>query len=217
MIDHASKSGFRFADVSLGGADGHFLPIPNAGVSNVRLILGSSTARLVDRECVNGSVVALLADAGWNVIGVDPSSEGKSAAKIPRPSLRLETVSAYEDLAPTIDRVPLVKNQEAVGHVNAPRDFAETQQDRVEPDGTAIIFKPYYGYRKNLALALTNKIEANFTALWGLGLKKLCSIPTLSTFVEEAGFTGLRFLRVGRIPLLAKSMIATSHKPTYCD
>jgi len=78
--------------------------------------------------------------------------------------------------------------------------------------GGAIVSTPYHGYLKNLALAVTGKMDAHFTALWDHGHIKFWSIPTLTTLLTEAGFENVRFRRVGRIPALAKSMIAVAHK-----
>lgn len=77
----------------------------------------------------------------------------------------------------------------------------------------AIISTPYHGYWKNLALALSGKMDAHFTALWDHGHIKFWSIDTLRRLLQEAGFAEIRFLRVGRIPPLAKSMIAVARKP----
>jgi 2-polyprenyl-6-hydroxyphenyl methylase/3-demethylubiquinone-9 3-methyltransferase len=38
-------------------------------------------------------------------------------------------------------------------------------------------------------------------------------MATLSTLLREAGFGAIRFRRVGRVPALAKSMIAIARKP----
>jgi hypothetical protein len=38
-------------------------------------------------------------------------------------------------------------------------------------------------------------------------------MKTLSILLEEAGFRDIRFERVGRIPALAKDMIAVARKP----
>lgn len=61
-------------------------------------------------------------------------------------------------------------------------------------------------------MALAGKMDNHFTALWDNGHIKFWSMKTLSTLLEEAGFTNIRFHRVGRIPALAKSMIATANK-----
>jgi 2-polyprenyl-6-hydroxyphenyl methylase/3-demethylubiquinone-9 3-methyltransferase len=71
---------------------------------------------------------------------------------------------------------------------------------------------PYHGYLKNLALALSGKLDKHFTALWDGGHIKFFSIATLGQLLREAGFKDLRFVRVGRIPPLAKSMLAIAKK-----
>jgi len=83
----------------------------------------------------------------------------------------------------------------------------------LEPGGTAIISTPYHGYWKNLVMALSGKLDAHFTVLWEHGHIKFWSIKTLSTLLADAGFVDIRFERVGRVPLLAKSMIAIARKP----
>ena len=42
---------------------------------------------------------------------------------------------------------------------------------------------------------------------------KFFSERTLRVVLEEAGFTDVRFVRVGRIPPLAKSLVAIARKP----
>ncbi len=99
-----------------------------------------------------------------------------------------------------------------VEHVYAPRDYARTVFDLLEPGGVAIISTPYHGYWKNLALAVTGRMDAHFTALWDHGHIKFWSITTLSELLREAGFVDVRFERVGRVPALAKSMIAVARR-----
>ena len=56
-------------------------------------------------------------------------------------------------------------------------------------------------------------MDKHFTALWDHGHIKFWSMATLGELLEEAGLVELHFERVGRIPALAKSMIAIAHKP----
>ena len=56
-------------------------------------------------------------------------------------------------------------------------------------------------------------MDKHFTALWDNGHIKFWSIDTLGELLREAGFVDVRFERVGRIPPLAKSMIAIARKP----
>ncbi len=169
--------------------------------------------RLFELGCGNGSVAHELAGQGWDVTGVDPSVEGIAQAQAAYPALRLAQGSAYDDLVSRYGRFPRVLSLEVVEHVYAPRHYARTLFDLVEPGGMAIVSTPYHGYLKNLALALSGRMDDHFTALWDHGHIKFWSMKTLSLLLAEAGFVDIRFERVGRIPALAKSMIAVAHKP----
>jgi 2-polyprenyl-6-hydroxyphenyl methylase/3-demethylubiquinone-9 3-methyltransferase len=127
--------------------------------------------------------------------------------------LKLASGSADDDLATQYGQFPVVLSLEVVEHVYAPRQYIRTAFDLLARGGTVIISTPYHGYWKNLALALTGKMDGHFTALWDHGHIKFWSMNTLSMLLEEAGFVGVRFKRVGRMPALAKSMIAIARKP----
>lgn len=100
-----------------------------------------------------------------------------------------------------------------VEHVYFPRQYAATVFSLLQGGGTAILSTPYHGYWKNLALALSGKLDRHFTALWDHGHIKFWSMPTLTALLEEAGFRDIRFERVGRITPLAKAMIAVAKTP----
>lgn len=76
-----------------------------------------------------------------------------------------------------------------------------------------MVSTPYHGYWKNLALALTGRMDSHFTALWDHGHIKFWSKRTLDELLREAGFVEVEFLRLGRVPPLAKSMMALAKKP----
>ena len=103
---------------------------------------------------------------------------------------------------------------EVTEHVFFPRDFARDAFNLVEPGGTLILSTPYHGYMKNLALALSGKMDAHFTALWDYGHIKFWSEKTLRILLSEAGFREIRFLRSGRVAPLAKSMFAVAQRPS---
>jgi 2-polyprenyl-6-hydroxyphenyl methylase/3-demethylubiquinone-9 3-methyltransferase len=62
-------------------------------------------------------------------------------------------------------------------------------------------------------VSVLGQFDRHHSALWDHGHIKFWSIATLTTLLSEAGFVDIRFMRVGRIPPLAKSMIATAKKP----
>jgi 2-polyprenyl-3-methyl-5-hydroxy-6-metoxy-1,4-benzoquinol methylase len=205
-------SGYRYSAATLSQVHAYLLPTVKAELQSLHARLDGRPARLFDLGCGNGSVASYLAADGWEVTGVDPSSEGIAEANSAFPDLRLARGSAYDDLATTYGCFPVLISLEVVEHIYAPRDYARTLFDLVEPGGAAIVSTPYHGYLKNLALTVTGKMDAHFTALWDHGHIKFWSISTLTTLLTEAGFETVRFRRVGRVPALAKSMIAIARK-----
>jgi 2-polyprenyl-3-methyl-5-hydroxy-6-metoxy-1,4-benzoquinol methylase len=169
-------------------------------------------ARIFDLGCGNGSVARVLASKGHQVTGVDPSESGIAAANRESPGLRLEVGSAYDPLAEKFGTFPVVVSLEVVEHVYFPREFAKSLFNLVQEKGLAVVSTPYHGYLKNLALSLTGAMDRHFTALWDHGHIKFWSPRTLSALLLEAGFKSVEIRRVGRVPPLAKSMIAVARK-----
>jgi 2-polyprenyl-6-hydroxyphenyl methylase/3-demethylubiquinone-9 3-methyltransferase len=212
MTDVKDPSGYHYRSARNSPAHDYLLP---ALMSQLDALRGTGDRpALFDLGCGNGSVAAHLSEHSWNVTGVDPSLQGIAAANATYPQLKLEAGSAYDDLVTRFGRFPIVYSLEVVEHVYAPKDYAKTLFDLVEPGGKAIISTPYHGYLKNLALAVSGKMDAHFTVLWDHGHIKFWSIPTLTTLLKNTGFEDIHFLRVGRVPVLAKSMIAIAGKPS---
>ena len=207
----APISGYHFGDAMLGHSHAYLLPAVWRLLNGLNL--PAERRRLFDLGCGNGSVANALARDGWDVIGVDPSSEGIALAQAAYPQLKLYPGSAYDDLAGQYGPFPVVVSLEVICHVYSPRHYARTVFDLLERGGHALIATPYHGYWKNLALALSGRMDAHFVALWEHGHIKFWSMPTLGALLREAGFEEVRFVRLGRVPALAKTMIAVARKP----
>ena len=204
-------SGYHYSGVTLSPSHDYLLPSVLRSLDDLDLPAGKK--RLFELGCGNGSVARELAQRGWDVTGVDPSAEGIAHAREGHPDLKLQTGSAYDDLAGLYGQFPVVLSLEVVEHVYAPRYYARTLFGLVAEGGAAIVSTPYHGYWKNLALAVTGRMDQHFTALWDHGHIKFWSMATLGELLREAGFVDVRFARVGRVPALAKSMIAIVRKP----
>ncbi|MEM9474845.1 MAG: class I SAM-dependent methyltransferase [Pseudomonadota bacterium] len=203
-------SGYQYESADLNASHGYLLPAIKKELGRLDR---RRDKRLFDLGCGNGSVCAALSRDGWKISGVDPSADGIALARVRYPHLQLELGSCYDNLAQRFGSFPIVISLEVVEHVYAPRDYASTISSLLEPGGTALISTPYHGYLKNVALAVSGKMDEHFTALWDHGHIKFWSFSTLSELLNEAGLVDIRFLRVGRIPPLAKSMIAVARKP----
>jgi 2-polyprenyl-3-methyl-5-hydroxy-6-metoxy-1,4-benzoquinol methylase len=175
-----------------------------------RMISGHrwSSRRAFDLGCGNGATCSYLADHGFEVTGVDSSAAGIEQARTAYPKIHCEVGSVYDDLAGRYGSFDLVVSLEVIEHCIDPRSFARTFLALIAPGGVGFLSTPYHGYLKNLALAVTGKMDGHFSALWDGGHIKFFSIHTLGTLLHEAGADDIRFERIGRIPPFAKSMVA---------
>lgn len=212
MIDTmVDMSGYVYQDGELNQSHQYLVPSVLAILAS--LSVPPSHRRVFEIGCGNGAVAAVLANEGYQTTGVEVSVQGLEQARRRYPHLSFQPGSAYDRLAETYGQFPIVLSLEVVEHLYAPRVFAKTLYNLVEPSGTAIVSTPYHGYWKNLAMALSGQMDAHFTALWDHGHIKFWSMKTLKALLLEAGFKSVSFTRVGRIPVLAKSMIAVAQKP----
>jgi 2-polyprenyl-6-hydroxyphenyl methylase/3-demethylubiquinone-9 3-methyltransferase len=199
---------YLYTDAGPTWANGYLWPVLRHEVESLAL----TSKRAFDLGCGSGATANMLAVLGFGITGIDLSESGIALAKAAHPNCRFEVASVYDDLAAQFGRFPLVVSLEVVEHVYDPGRYARTLYDLLEPGGTAIVSTPYHGYLKNLALAVSGKFDKHFTALWDGGHIKFFSIATLGSLLRETGFKDIRFLRVGRIPPLAKSMVAIAKK-----
>ena len=171
-----------------------------------------SDRRAFDLGCGNGAIASSMAKKGFQIIGVDLSESGVAVARQNVPRAKFDVGNAYDDLAAKYGRFPLVVSFEVIEHCFYPRKFAKTFCDLIAPGGVGVLSTPYHGYLKNLSLALAGRWDRHLTALWDGGHIKFFSIATLRKLLAETGFKDVTFIRAGRIPPLAKTMIAIVRK-----
>jgi 2-polyprenyl-3-methyl-5-hydroxy-6-metoxy-1,4-benzoquinol methylase len=173
-----------------------------------------SVRRVLDAGCGNGHLARRIAAAGYEVTGFDSSTSGVALARDAKDNVRFDVVSGYDDLrahfGSEFDACVCV---EVVEHLYDPRRFTARILDVLRPGGLFIVTTPYHGYLKNLALALTGKMDSHHTALWDGGHIKFWSRTTLTRLLREVGFASIQFEGAGRMPLLWKSMVLTARKP----
>ncbi len=169
-------------------------------------------ARALDFGCGNGALAQWLSESGFEVTGIDPSASGIGQARQAYPDLAFHQLGSDDDLD-ALGRFDLVTSIEVIEHCYDPRSVVRKIRQLLKPGGLLVLSTPYHGYLKNLALALTGKMDRHFTALWDGGHIKFFSIGTLSTLLIEQGLKPLEISRVGRVPPLAKSMVAVAGRP----
>ncbi len=172
-------------------------------------------AVIVDLGCGNGSLLAQLRGHGWELHGIEMSQSGLEQASKNFPDIHFSHADLTTDLAshPLTARCDAVISTEVVEHVFFPRIYAKNCHRFLKPGGRLIISTPYHGYCKNVMLAVMNKMDGHYSALWDYGHIKFWSQKTLTLLLEETGFAVTQFLGVGRVPLLWKSMILMARRP----
>ena len=208
--DSKAASEYQFDTDALSHCHDYVLPDVLRLLEQERVANG--TRRVFELGCGNGSVAKELQRRGFEVTAVDVSKSGIEIAQRDSGGVRFEIGSAYDPLAERYGRFGAVLSLEVVEHLYDPRKYASNLHALLEPNGLAVLSTPYHGYLKNLALAVAGRMDAHFTALWDHGHIKFWSTKTLRALLEEAGFRDVRFIRVGRIPPLAKSMIAVARR-----
>src|SRR5207249_11897405 len=128
-----------------------------------------------------------------DVTAVDPSIEGIALARANFPGIDFHTGSAYDALEAQYGRFGAVVSLEVIEHVFEPRRYAATVYRLLEQGGIATISTPYHSYLKNLALAVSGRMDAHFSALEDYGHIKFWSIRTLTALLRDAGFADICF------------------------
>jgi 2-polyprenyl-6-hydroxyphenyl methylase/3-demethylubiquinone-9 3-methyltransferase len=173
----------------------------------------ASQRRVFEVGSGNGATANMLTELGYDVVGIDPSIEGVEIARRSFPKATFHLGTSYDDLAGVYGTFPIVVSLEVIEHCYSVKAYLETMFRLLEPGGLGIISTPFHGYWKNLALSVFDKWDSHHSPLWEGGHMKFFSERTLTQALVQAGFSDITFRRAGRIPIVAKSMIAVFRRP----
>ena len=159
---------------------------------------------ILDVGCGNGAIANYLIKKGYQVYGIDASYSGIQEANKINPGRffvqDIETNSLPEELK--ILCFPTIISTEVIEHLYDPRKYISfVKQILINSGGGQFIFStPYHGYVKNLALALSGKLDDHFTALWDGGHIKFWSKKSLTCLLKEFDLEINSFYGCGRMP-----------------
>ena len=170
--------------------------------------------KVLDLGCGNGAFTVMMAQHGLEVVGMDYSVSGIAIAQKNAPDVRFEQFDTLSDLPEEHwGRYDAVTAVEVIEHLPLPRRLMQNAAAALKPGGVFILTTPYHGYLKNLALALTNQFDDHWHPLRDHGHVKFFSKATITQLFQECGYQDVAVETVGRIPVLARSMIASGRTP----
>ncbi|MFN6481887.1 MULTISPECIES: class I SAM-dependent methyltransferase [unclassified Nostoc] len=175
------------------------------------LLNNQKKLQILDIGCGNGSLSNLIAQQGYEVVGIEESASGVKLAKQTFPNCNFIQGSIYNlPYGEISDKFDIVIAAEVIEHLFFPKELIKSAKKILKPNGCLIITTPYHGYLKNLLLAVTGKMDQHFTTLWDGGHIKFFSVATLNTLLEAENYTNINFKFAGRFPYLWKSMLCSS-------
>lgn len=164
---------------------------------------------ILDAGSGDGNFAVSLADAGFEMYGIDLSESGVRIAQ-ERGIGTFARHSLYDGLREPfgLNAYDAIISVEVIEHLYAPRRFIAQAHEALRPGGLLILTTPYWGYLKNVLLAVTGRLDGLHTALWDGGHIKHWSRDTLTKLVTEQPFETLGFEGCGRrIPFVWKGML----------
>jgi 2-polyprenyl-3-methyl-5-hydroxy-6-metoxy-1,4-benzoquinol methylase len=172
---------------------------------------------VLDAGCGDGNFTASIAEAGFDVFGIDLSEGGiRKAQERGTARAQFKVASLYDDYTTlfaghaTFDAVVSV---EVIEHLYSPRRFVRAAYEVLPVGGLVIVTTPYWGYWKNIALSVTNRIDRALTPLWDGGHIKHWSRRTICQLFSELPFEFVAFEGAGRpIPYLWNGMLLVFRK-----
>jgi len=167
---------------------------------------------ICDLGCGNGHIAGRLASLGYEVTGIDASRSGISIAQRTYPQVKFVEALIHRDIT-GLQTFDLVISSDVIEHLYRPSDLLEAANALMKPGAHLLLGTPYHGYLKNLALAVTGRMDSHFSALHDGGHIKFFSVKTLSQLLTTHSFEDLSFTYYGRAPWLWKNMICHARKP----
>ncbi|HEX6044882.1 MAG TPA: methyltransferase domain-containing protein [Pyrinomonadaceae bacterium] len=165
---------------------------------------------ICDLGCGNGHIAGRLASLGYEVTGIDASRSGIDIAQRAYPNVNF--IEAFIQNAIGSEQFDLVLSSDVIEHLYRPSDLLEAAFTLLKPHGHVLIGTPYHGYLKNVALAISGRMDSHYSALHDGGHIKFFSVNTLSQLMASHSFTNLSFTFYGRVPWLWKNMICHARK-----
>ena len=205
------KQEYAYSNSNSGHHHAYLLPLLLPMLSAHKDLSGFKL-RVLDIGCGNGSLSHVIAQNGYEVVGVEESS-GFRFACLSYPDCQFIQASIYDlPYSQLENSFVVVISSEVIEHLFYPRELVRAAKKCLKPNGRLILTTPYHGYLKNIVLAVSGKFDRHFTVLWDGGHIKFFSVATLTDLLASEGLTNINFKFAGRFLYFWKSMLCSSSK-----
>jgi 2-polyprenyl-3-methyl-5-hydroxy-6-metoxy-1,4-benzoquinol methylase len=167
--------------------------------------------RLLDLGCGSGSLTNDLGGMGLDAVGVEFTDSYLAEARASYPDVDFVAHDLTQPLPSHLHgQFDVVTAVEVIEHLLLPRQLFARAREALGPEGVLVITTPYHGWAKNVAIALLGQSDRHYEPLVDFGHVKFFSPRTLGALAEECDFHVAGWHFVGRIKMLAKSMVMTA-------
>ena len=164
----------------------------------------NKSVRVLDFGCGNGALVEFLRNDGVCAHGIDPSPHFSVKFEKSEFLYNIDVEMLREQVEGQFDVIIAL---EVFAFVDNPTSELMKLKKLLKPGGVLIASGPYHGYWKNLLISILNGWDRHLNPNWYGTQVHFYSVKTFSSFLAESGLKVFKMKRVGRIPILAKSMI----------
>ncbi len=185
------------------------------GNTTLQLIRDLGANSVLDIGSGNGDLVGALHPLLREVFGLEPDLAGVELARARHPNCNFmrggvdDAPGAMEAFEAHFECVTAI---EVIEHLFDPTLLIDLAHRSLRPSGHLVLSTPFHGYVKNLAISLVGGWDAHHHPLDVGGHIKFWSRSSMEQLLINGGFRPVRFIGVGRVPLLWKSMFIVAEK-----